>query len=314
MATGNSAGPRRRSTQAVVDTVMDKVSEKVQAKTDRQLEKLDRVAAKVQAKADQSIDKVSRKLGADAPLDGRDLWMRTEPGSRRPRFRREEIAAAAVRIADTEGIDALSMRRLATELGSGTMTLYHYVRTKDELLALVSDAVMGEIVLPPEALPADDWRAAMTAIAHTSRAALERHLWIFDIVDDPAAGPNGVRHFDQSLQAVASMPGTLRDKFDVIFAVDEYVFGYCLHARDDHVSARAADDADTISYIAELVSGGDYPQIQALIDELGLDAAWTTIEEHSRDTARFDRNLRRLLDGLAADVDPPDQGSRRTSR
>ncbi len=52
-----------------------------------------------------------------------------------------------MRIADAEGIDALSMRRLAAELGAGTMTLYHYVRTKDELLTLVTDAVMGEVVL-----------------------------------------------------------------------------------------------------------------------------------------------------------------------
>ena len=54
-----------------------------------------------------------------------------------------------MRIADAEGFDALSMRRLAAELDAGTMTLYHYVRTKDELLALVNDAVMGEVVVPP---------------------------------------------------------------------------------------------------------------------------------------------------------------------
>ena len=60
-----------------------------------------------------------------------------QPGTRQPRFTRDAIASVAVRIADTEGLDALSMRRLAAELGAGTMTLYHYVHTKDELLALV---------------------------------------------------------------------------------------------------------------------------------------------------------------------------------
>jgi AcrR family transcriptional regulator len=223
----------------LVDDVTDKVTEKVHAK----------VQAKLQ-------DKLNRKLGAGA-ADVRDLWTRDEPGSRRPRFTRADIAAAAVHIADAEGIEALSMRRLALELGSGTMTLYHYIRTKDELLLLVTDTVMGEIVLPAGALPVDDWRAAMTAIAHRSRFALERHRWVFDIVVDPGAGPNGLRHFDQSMQAVASLRGTLEDKLDVIHAVDEYVFGHCLQRRDDH---------------------------------------------HGADETRFDRNLGRLLDGLAADI------------
>ena len=63
-----------------------------------------------------------------------------------------------MRIADAEGFDALSMRRLAAELDAGTMTLYHYVRTKDELLTLVVDAVMGEVVVPADERLPDDWR------------------------------------------------------------------------------------------------------------------------------------------------------------
>ena len=77
-----------------------------------------------------------------------EVWTRPERGRRRPRYTRDEIAAAAIRVADAEGFDELSMRRLASELGAGTMTLYHYVRTKDELLALVHDAVMAELLVP----------------------------------------------------------------------------------------------------------------------------------------------------------------------
>ena len=62
------------------------------------------------------------------------MWTRADRGSRKPRFNRDDIAAAAIRIADTEGFEAVSMRRLAAELDAGTMSLYHYVRTKDELL------------------------------------------------------------------------------------------------------------------------------------------------------------------------------------
>ena len=91
------------------------------------------------------------------------------------------------------------MRRIAAELGAGTMTLYHYVRTKDELLTLVSDAVMGEVVVPDDERCPTNWRDAIVMLAERSRAALQRHPWILDITDDPAIGPNSVRHFDQSL-------------------------------------------------------------------------------------------------------------------
>jgi len=185
------------------------------------------------------------------------------------------------------------------------MTLYHYVRTKDELLTLVTDAVMGELVLPADQLPADDWVTAITAIARSSRAALERHPWVFDIVDDPAVGPNGVRHFDQSLQAMASLPGTLADKLDVISAVDEYVFGYCLHARNNRTDQAepALDAEEMMAYLLELTRSGDYPQLTLLLAEHDPAELWTLIDSHGRDQARFDRNLARMLDGIRIDLE-----------
>ena len=305
MASRNPAGAGKK--QQVVDKVAEKLQAQVQAKVqksaDRQLERLERASQRVQEKADHQIaragESIARHLGAS--VDYLDLWTREEPGSRKPRFSRDEIAAAAVRIADAEGIEGLSMRRLAQELGAGTMTLYHYLRTKDELLLLVTDAVMAEVVVPPDALPTDDWRAAVTAIAHRSRAALERHPWIFDIVEDPGAGPNGVRHFDQSMQAVANLPGTLRDRLDVIFAVDEYVFGYCLHRRGGNPGeAHDPHGEGMMAYIGDLVAGGGYPTLAALIDEHGLQEIWQQVDDHGRDDGRFDRNLARLLDGIAA--------------
>ena len=166
------------------------------------------------------------------------------------------------------------------------MTLYHYVRTKDELLTLVTDTVMAEVVLPADQLP-DDWRGAMTAIANSSRAALSDIPWVFDIVDDPAIGPNGVRHFDQSLQAVESLPGTLADKLDVIFVVDEYVFGHVLHARNDYTDRgeQPDDDAALMRYVQELTSSGEYPQLAALIAEHGLEP---TLDDDLRARSRRD--------------------------
>jgi AcrR family transcriptional regulator len=284
--------------------VADKVAQKVNAKAD----KLDRVAGKVTAKA-VKLDRIAAEVAKQADaldrintgLGALDLWTRVEPGTRRPRFTREEITATAMRIADTEGLDALSMRRLAVELGAGTMTLYHYVRTKDELLTLVVDAVMGEVVLGPDDPMPTQWRDAVTKIAGKTRAGLLRHPWILDITEDLAMGPNRVRHFDQTLQAVAALDLDLADKIDIVSAVDEYVFGSCLWERDARNSSERPAPS-VVLYVSRLVETGDYPQLGALAAEHGLSGAWEQIEQHQRDPGRFSRTLRRLLDGIEADL------------
>src|ERR1700742_3107382 len=90
-------------------------------------------------------------------------------GAEPPTCRRHEIVAAAVRIADAEGVEAVSMRRLADELGVATMTPYTHVESKDELIDLMRDAVAAEMILP-EPIPAD-WRKALRAIAHKTKGA-----------------------------------------------------------------------------------------------------------------------------------------------
>ncbi len=278
---------------SVVEKVAEKVSSKAE-KLDRKAEKLDRIATKVTQKA-ISLDRIASGLGA------LDLWTRTEPTPRRPRFTREEITATAMHVADTEGFDALSMRRLAGELDAGTMTLYHYVRTKDELLTLVIDAVMGEVVLGPDQPMPAHWRDALTLIAEKTRAALLRHPWILDLTEQPAVGPNSVRHFDQTLEAVSSLSISLQDRFDIVSAVDEYVFGSCMAEREDVHRSGKPDDR-MIAYVNGLVETGDYPQLAALTAEFGPDGAWEQIEQHRRDPDRFARNLRRLLDGIETDL------------
>lgn len=293
------------ASQAAAEAIRDLVVEKAAKAIDEKTAKLER---KLNAKAARQQERVSQKAAHHieqldrlaAHLDTLDIWTRAEPTGRRPRFTRAQIAAAAVRIADAEGSDALSMRRLASELDAGTMTLYHYIRTKDELLALVMDEIMGEIVLhDDEELPAS-WRDAVTVIANRSRAVLQAHPWILDITDDPAIGPNSVRHFDQTLQAVSSLPGDLGAKLDVVTAVDEYVFGYCLHERN-HLDDEAGD-AGMFDYVVSLLQTGEYPALTALAEEVGLEQAWEQIEAHQRSETRFDRNLGRLLDGFEADL------------
>lgn len=233
------------------------------------------------------------------------LWTRPAPGSRQPRFTREDIARAAIRVGDSEGFAALTMRRLAQELGAGTMTLYHYMRNKDELLSLVMDAIVAEIVVDDGDLP-DDWRDALTLIAHRVRAAIERHPWSLDIHDDPTPGPHSLRHLDQSMRAVAPLGLPFRQSYDLVSAVDEYVYGYCLAERARRAGREQAgeggDEArprpDVVRYITDLLATGAYPALADLSADRGVEATMTRIARCQADPDRFDRNLQRLLTGF----------------
>ena len=270
--------------------ILDKATEKINAKLNKQA---DKVAAK-SAKHAESLDRLA------AHVETIDVWTRGERGIRKQRFNRDDIAAAAIRIADVEGFEAVSMRRLAAELDAGTMTLYHYVRTKDELLTLIVDAFLAEVVLSPGQRMPRDWRAAVTLIARRSRDALRRHPWILDIADDPNIGPNAMRHFDQSWQALSSLTASFEDKLDLIRVVDEYVFGFCLHERNN--AAGDASDTEMVDYIGDLLVEGDYPALSEMVAEMGLDRLWSRIHAHARGAGRFDRNLARLLAGFEASL------------
>ncbi len=148
------------------------------------------------------------------------IWAVAAPGSRKPRFSREQIAKTALALADSEGFEALSMRRVAEELGAGTMTLYYYVRTKEDLLTLVEDALMGEIAEACEPLP-KAWRAAVTKLARATRATCTRHAWALRAVTGLRVGPNGLRHIEQSLQAVAGIDLPLEQKLAILSIVDD---------------------------------------------------------------------------------------------
>ena len=192
------------------------------------------------------------------------------------------------------------MRRLATELDVGTMTLYHYVRTKDELLTIMVDELLGEVVLPVDAPIPADWRVAITQIARRSRDSLRRHPWVLDISGDPSIGPNAMRHFDQSWQAVAGLDADLETKLDVITAVDEYVFGYCLAERRGFAEEAAPGPRQgMLDYMAALLAAGDYPALAGLTAEHGLPTVWARMHAHAVNDDRFDRNLTRLLAGFA---------------
>ena len=269
------------------EMVVEKLAEKAAAKRSRKTAK-----GRMQAEA---IELFSERLSA------LDLWTRLPPGERRTRITREELAAGALHIADTEGFAALSMRRLAAEVGVGTMTLYHYVQNKDELYTLLFDAIMGEVAFPEGHRFPNAWRPALEAIARRTRDVSMRHPWMFDIADDPPIGPNAVRHFDQTLEALSSLPISLAEKVDVAGVIDEFVSGFCLHERNN-VRADQAVDSKMIDYVESLLETDAYPTLSALADELGLEGMWNAMRRAVETPKRFENHLNLLLDGIEADI------------
>jgi AcrR family transcriptional regulator len=240
---------------------------------------------------------------------GTPIWVRPEPATRQPRFSRDQIAAAAVAIADAEGFEAVSMRRIAAALGAGTMSLYRYIETKADLLALINDALLRDTLVPGD-LPAD-WRDALVLVAQRTRSAYLPHPWAVQVLQGSAVteaavpGPNRLRHFEQSLAALESAPLDPAGKFDLLAIVDDYVFGHLLHAAEIAERTRAAAADEHAAQVAaeaaaefgrSQLATGEFPRLSALAGEPGVDV----IGGPDRQAERFERGLRLIIDGIAA--------------
>ena len=138
----------------------------------------------------------------------------------------QRVVVEAVRLADRDGVDGLSMRRLARELGAGAMSLYHYVASKEVLLDAVIDVVFGEIDLPPDDV---DWQSALRQRATSARQVLARHPWAIGLMESRTTpGPANLRH-REAVTACLRRAG-----FSVVMAthanwvLDSYVYGFAL--------------------------------------------------------------------------------------
>jgi len=231
------------------------------------------------------------------------IWAREEPGSRRAAYSRDAIAEAALKVADAEGFEALSMRRVAQELGAGTMTLYHYVRNKDELITLMSDRVMGELLIPDDEVP-ENWREAITEIANRTRNVFRNHPWSIDNMQGGDGGPNGMKHFEQSMAAVSGTGLPPMKKLEIVSLVDDYVFGYVLREME---IAQWGDSGEkwteeTIEYFESLIATGKYPEIASLFGDGTREEGLARAREMVNAGDRFDRGLSLLLDGIEASL------------
>ena len=229
-------------------------------------------------------------------LHASELWTRPEPDSRQTQLSRNEIANKALMLADEYGIDSLSMRTLADALGVGTMTLYSYIRNKDELLLLLSDVVMQKAIVSKDKQGVD-WRESLIKIATRTRKVFGDHPWFFDIQDDSGPGPNSIKHYDHTLQVIMHLDISLAQKADILATVYNHIFGYC--AADRHVVKKGVRATCIHDYIISLVDSGGYPALREICKTNGVDGAFDEIQKAKHDPKRFERNLRTLLEGYA---------------
>jgi AcrR family transcriptional regulator len=235
------------------------------------------------------------------------IWTRP-PKQQRERPTREAIVAAATGLADTHGLDAVSIRKVAAALKTRPMDLYRHFTRKDELIDLMVDEVIAGALL--DEIP-HDWRDALAAIARALRAVCLAHPWMVTAAGQQALlGPNVIRHAEQSLQATAALGLDQTKRLAIWRAVDSYTMGHTNNRPgQDHSEGSTAPDpgraAAAGAYLQDLAGSGNFPNFAA------LGAADLLHNDH--DELTFETGLGWLLTGIAADAQataPPSSPSR----
>jgi AcrR family transcriptional regulator len=188
---------------------------------------------------------------------------------------KERVLRTAVALAARDGIEALSMRKLADELGAGAMSLYYYVPNKEELLDGMVDIVFSEIALPPTDV---DWRTAMRRRANSTRDVLNRHRWAVGLMESRATpGPASFRLHDAVLGCLREGGFSIEMTIQAYSVLDAYIYGFALQEKtvpfeDAGESAAVAEEqarlfaeqaaeqqsaalAEEFPYLAEVVAG-----------------------------------------------------------
>jgi AcrR family transcriptional regulator len=228
------------------------------------------------------------------------IWDIPEQGSRGPKGRHDRgtVAAAAIRLADAGGLDVVTMRAVAAELGIAVMSLYNYVPTKDHLIQLMIDKVGSEYRYPDPGTP--DKRAAIVGLARQGRAITRRHPWLPDAIRRPAViGPNGLRYLDCFLGLLAGSGLDTGAKLELIALVNGFAIMYGgMEATlvGQQASAGVSPDEHQAAQVAAMVSAattGHYPHLAAALAASEPSGVWDADEV-------YDSVVSRLVDGALA--------------
>ncbi|MEV5709741.1 TetR/AcrR family transcriptional regulator [Actinoallomurus sp. NPDC052274] len=225
------------------------------------------------------------------------IWMRPERPARgpKPAYSRAQITEAAVRIADAEGLEAATMRRIAAEIGAGAMSLYRYVPSRDDLIVLVADRLMGEIDV--EGMPSGDWRADLTRYAQELRAMWLRHPWIATVNRSlPGFGPNQLLLIER-VMGVLDAYVSIDENFGLMAILNGYVEstvrGEISGAEEVRRSGLSESEwmERSSPHVQQLVESGEYPIFTKIVMEAR--------QPHLGRDEQFRYGLERVLDCIA---------------
>jgi len=206
---------------------------------------------------------------------------------------RERILRAAIAVADSGGIGALTIRSLAHELGVKPMSVYHYVANKDEILDAIVDIVFSEIELPEVG---GEWRAEMHGRADSARLVLREHPWAIALLQSRVnPGPATLRHHNAFIGTLRSAGFSVELSAHAFALIDSYIYGFALSEATlpIHGPDSVADIAG--SMLEEFFDPEAYPHLLEFTTEHILRPGYDFGEE-------FSYGLDLILDGLAASV------------
>jgi AcrR family transcriptional regulator len=222
----------------------------------------------------------------------RSIWLRTEPATRTGRpaeWTREQITAAAIAVADGDGLGAVTMRRVAARLGTGAASLYRYLETRDDLVDLMVDSVFGGFEHAPDS---DDWRAGIVTDHMRQLQLMRDHPWLLDAIHArPPIGPNAGDVVERTLARMANHPAPGGRKLETVGVLAGMVQTYAANERP----GGGVLDKDFVAVQAQLmqktVSDGKHPHLAAAL----IDAASAPPDSPDDQLARA---LRLVLDGM----------------
>ncbi|WP_207946965.1 TetR/AcrR family transcriptional regulator [Actinomadura sp. 7K507] len=204
---------------------------------------------------------------------------------------RGRVLEAAIQVADRGGAEAITMRKVAQELGVEAMSLYHHVPNKDAILDGVVDVVFAAIELP--GTECDDWREAIRARASSARAVLSRHSWALGLMDSRRhPGPATLRHHDAVLGVLREAGFTLPMAAHAISLIDSYIGGFVL--QEANLPVMAPDDVEEVAGgILEHLPADELPYLAEMITDHALRPGYDHRSE-------FGYGLDLILDALEA--------------
>jgi len=204
-------------------------------------------------------------------------------------------------VADDEGLDAVSIRRIASELNARPMSLYGHINSKDDLLELMHDAAVEETLVGD--VPSD-WREALRMLARYNRAAALRHPWLLATRDTGCSiGPASLKRMDESAAAVRGLNADSAMLRALVLAVDTFTLGHVRAELSGGIRRRATEAVNTArrkattDYVQTQIDAGKLPSL--------ADTGFSELLYNDDSATSFELGLDWLLAGAAASLGDP---------